>query len=119
LSNEGIIIKLFERTITLRRILIILGGIWILYMGLDMLYHSCLPNRGGCVTTETRSPVILVVGLIWWISYIWLKDLFFDIYPLERFKFHKISNLQYINIDLIKKDDTEWINELRQQSTRK
>ena len=111
--------KLFERDLTFRRILILIGGAFVLYVGLDMLYYSYLPHHGRRIYTETRQPVTLVVGLLWGMTYVWLKDLFFDIYPLERFKFHKISNLKYINIDLIKKDDTKWINELRQQSTHK
>jgi len=116
LSVREIVMKLFERTLTARRILILLGGIIILYIGIDMLYYSYLPFRGGRTYTETRGSVILVVGLMWWMWWMLLKDLYFDIYPLERFKFHKMSDLKYINIDLLKNDDTEWINELKKQS---
>ena len=107
--------KLFKRSLTFRRIFILLGGAFTVWMGVDMLYNSCLPTRGGCVHTETRQPVILVVGIIWSIAYIWLKDLYYDIYPLERFKPHKIHDFKYVNVDLIKHDDYEWINELKQK----
>ncbi len=107
--------KLFERDLTFRRILILVGGAFILYVGIDMLYYSYLPNRGTRTYTETRHPIILVVGLLYSITFIWLKDLFLDTYPLERFKFHKINDFRYINIDLIKVDDSKWINELRQK----
>jgi len=108
-------LKLFERNLTFRRIAILAGGALVLYLGIDMLYYSYLPSRGTRTYTETRQPVILVVGLMYLLTFIWLKDLFLDTYPLERFKFHGVNDLRYINIDLIKADDSKWINELRQK----
>jgi len=112
-------LKLFERNLTFRRIAILAIGAFILYLGIDMLYYSYLPSRGSRTYIETRQPVILVVGLMYLLTFIWIKDLFLDTYPLERFKFHGINDLEYINIDLIKADDSTWINKLREKSKKK
>ncbi len=111
--------KLFGKKLTPIRMLILLGATYILYLGLDMLYYSYIPSRGTRIYTETRQPVVLVVGLLFLLAYLWLKDPFEKQSIFEKFEFNGIGNHGYINIDLIKENDLEWINELKQQHKEK
>ena len=111
--------KLFGKKLTPVRMLILLGGAYVLYMGFDMLYYSYIPHRGTLVYTETRQPVALIVALIFLLVYLWLKDSFTKQSIFEKFEFDGIGDYEYINMDLIKEDDLEWINELKQQHKEK
>ena len=111
--------KLFGKKLTPIRMLILLGATYILYLGLDMLYYSYIPSRGTRIYTETRQPVVLVVGLLFLLAYLWFKDPFTKQSIFEKFEFNGIGNHGYVNIDLIKENDLEWINELKQQHKEK
>ena len=111
--------KLFGKKLTPMRMIILLGATFVLYMGFDMLYYSYIPSRGTRVYTETRQPVVLVVGLLFLLAYLWLKDPFEKQSIFEKFEFDGIRDHRYVNMDLIKEDDSEWINELKQQHKEK
>ena len=107
--------KLFGQKLTPIRILILLGAAFVAYMGFDMIYYSYIEFRGIRTYTETRQPVILVVGLCFILAYLWFKEPYTKQSIFEKFKFDGINDHEYINIDLIKENDPKWINELRKE----
>ena len=111
---------LFGKNLTLRRMGILGIGILSIIAGLDMIFHSCLYMKGaGCQHIESIQPVMLVVVMLWWIFYIWVKDTFSATYPLDRFENLSLSNTKYIRVDLIKMEDSKWINELKEAKSNK
>ncbi len=111
--------KLFGEKLTPMRILILLGAACIIYMGIDMIYYSYIDFRGVRTYTETRQPVVLVVGLYFVLAYLWFKDPYTEQSIFEKFDFNGISECRYINIDIIKENDPKRINELRKEHKEK
>ena len=111
--------KLFGKKLTPMRILILLGTAFLLHMGFDMIYYSYIPHHGTRMYTETRQPVIIIVVLLFLQAYLQFEDPFTKQSIFEKFEFDGIGNHGYINIDLIKENDLEWINELKQQHKEK
>ncbi len=111
--------KLFGKKLTPVRMLILLGAAFLLYMGFDMIYYSYIPSHGTRTYTETRQPVVIIVVLLFLQAYLWFKYPFSKQSIFEKFEFNGIGDYKYVNMDLIKENDSEWINELKKEHKEK